>query len=245
LHFILRGPSFHKSLTMKYLILFFSLFFWKKTSAQPPRFVLPKNFDSTLTQVEKDSFQRGLTPFAMQIQFEKFRLEYVQKRDSFLKKAEGMPVPNFEALDTAGLMHRPSQYLGRVLILHFWNFWEYSFQNEIPKLNEIAEKYRKDGVEILSFTDVTLGDSEKKVLEKTPIYFPLIENAYRFAAEFLPIRLNRPYLVFVDKQGRMRFFMTEEKLNIVRSNINENVINTPKKPVNYSLDDKILQLLKE
>jgi thiol-disulfide isomerase/thioredoxin len=245
LHFILRGPSFHKSLTMKYLIVIFSLFFLKKTSAQPPRFVLPKNFDSTLTQVEKDSFQRGLTPFAMQIQFEKFRLEYVQKRDSFLKKAEGMPVPNFEARDTAGLIHRPSQYRGRVLILHFWNFWEYSFQNEIPKLNAIAEKYRKDGVEILSFVDLTLGDSEKKTLEKTPINFPITDNAYKFSAEFLPVRLNRPFLIFVDKQGRMRFFMTEEKLNIVRSNVNQKYVDGTKLREDYSLDDKILQLLKE
>ncbi len=107
---------------MKYSILLFSLFFAENTSAQQPRFMLPKGYDSTLTQVEKDSFQRGLIPYALEIQFEKIRREYVQKRDSFLKKADGMPVPNFEARDTAGLMHRPSQYLGRVLILHFWNF---------------------------------------------------------------------------------------------------------------------------
>jgi peroxiredoxin len=230
---------------MKYLILFLSLLFWRKTSAQSPRFVLPKGFDSTLTQLEKDSFQRGLIPYAMQIQFEKFQREYIHKRDSFLKKTDGMPVPNFEARDTAGLLHRPSQYRGRVLILHFWNFWEYSFQNEIPKLNEIAEKYRKDGVEILSFTDVTLADSEKKYLEKTPIYFPLIENAYKFSAELLEIRLNRPYVIIVDKYGRMRFFITEDKLNIVRSNVNENVMGTTKNSINYPLEDKILQLLKE
>jgi thiol-disulfide isomerase/thioredoxin len=230
---------------MKYLILLLSYFLFTKMASAQPRFPLPKGFDSTLTQVEKDSFRRGLTPYTLQIQFEKFRLQYVQKRDSMLKKAEGMPVPNFEALDTAGLMHRPSQYRGRVLILHFWNFWDYSFKNEIPKLNEIAEKYRKDGVEILSFTDLTLGDSEKKVLEKTPIYFPLVENAYKFAIEFMPIRLTPPYLVFVDKQGRMRFFITQETLNVVNSNVNENVIDLTKKTINYSLEDKVIQLLKE
>jgi thiol-disulfide isomerase/thioredoxin len=230
---------------MKYLITLICCLFFSKMSFAQPRFSLPKGLDSTLTQVEKDSFQRGLTPYTLQIQFEKFRLQYVQKRDSMLKKAEGMPVPNFEARDTAGLIHRPSQYQGRVLILHFWNFWDYSFKNEIPKLNEMAEKYRKDGVEILSFVDLTLGDSEKKNLEKTPIYFPLVENAYRFAIEFMPIRLTPPYLVFVDKYGRMRFFITQETLNIVKSNINENVINTAIKPVPYSLEDKILQLLKE
>lgn len=231
------------------MTLFCCLFFSKIIAQTPlssqPRFSLPKGLDSTLTQSEKDSFQRGLIPYTLEIQFEKSRREYLQKRDSFLKKADGMPVPNFEARDTAGLTHRPSQYQGRVLILHFWNFWDYSFKNEIPRLNEIAEKYRKDGVEILSFVDLTLGDTEKKVLEKTPIYFPLVENAYRFAIEFMPIRLTPPYLVFVDKQGRMRFFMTQETLSVIRSNVNENVIDLTKKTVNYSLEDKILQLLKE
>jgi thiol-disulfide isomerase/thioredoxin len=230
---------------MKYLITLFCCLLFSKISFAQPRFSLPKGLDSTLTQVEKDSFKRGLIPYTLEIQFEKSRREYVQKRDSFLKKADGMPVPNFEARDTAGLMHRPSQYSGRVLILHFWNFWDYSFKNEIPKLNEIAEKYRKDGVEILSFVDLTLGDSEKKVLEKNPIYFPLVENAYKFAIEFMPIRLTPAYLVFVDKQGRMRFFITQETLNIVKSNVNENVIDLTKKTANYSLEDKILQLLKE
>ncbi len=78
-----------------------------------------------------------------------------------------------------------------------------------------------------------------------PINFPLIENAYRFAIEFMPIRLTPPYLVFVDKYGRMRFFVTQETLNNVKSNVNEKVMDTPKKPDNYSLEDKILQLLKE
>jgi thiol-disulfide isomerase/thioredoxin len=230
---------------MKYLILLSSFLLFTEIASAQPRFSLPNGLDSTLTQVEKDSFKRGLTPYTLEVQFEKFRLQYIQKRDSMLKKADGMPVPNFEARDTAGLMHRPAQYRGRVLILHFWNFWDYSFKNEIPKLNEIAEKYRKDGVEILSFVDLTLGDSEKKVLEKTPIYFPLVENAYKFAIEFMPIRLTPAYLVFVDKQSRMRFFITQETLNVVKSNVNENVIDLTKKTANYSLEDKILQLLKE
>lgn len=230
---------------MKYLAIIFTCLLLTKTASAQARFTLPKGYDSTLTQVEKDSFQRGLIPYAMQIQFEKFRLEYLQKRDSFLKKADGMPVPNFEAVDTAGFMHRPAQYLGRVLVLHFWHFWEYSFQNEIPKLNEIAEKYQKDGVKILSFVDLTLGDSEKKTLEKTPLNFPIIDNAYKFSADFLPIRLNQPFLIFVDKYGRMRFFMTEEKLTIVRSNVNQKYVDGTKIRENYSLEDKILQLLKE
>jgi hypothetical protein len=235
---------------MKYLTAVFCFTCLTKIMAQTPssaqpRFSLPKGYDSTLTQLEQDSFKRGFIPYTLQMQFEKQHKNYLNKRDSFLKKADGIPVPDFEAHDTSGFTHRPAQYRGRVWLLHFWNFWDYSFQNEIPRLNEIAEKYRKDGVEILSFVDLTLAQSEKAYLEKNPVFFPIIENAHKFGDEFLPFYINKPYIVFVDKYGRMRFFLTQDDITFIKSNINEKVMGKEMKPVAYKLEDKILQLLKE
>jgi thiol-disulfide isomerase/thioredoxin len=237
---------------MKYLLLLLCSLLCSKLSAQKQISALPRidsrlvtQFDSILTQPERDSFKHGLIPYVLQIRFDKYEREYTQKRDSFLKTLEGRLVPDFEAQDTSGLVHRPANYRGRVVILHFWNFWDYSFQNEIPYLNEIIEKYGKDGVKILSFVDLTLGASEKAFLEKTPVYFPIIENAYKFANAFLPFHQNKPYIVFIDKFGRMRYFLTHETLNVVKSNINEKVMGVEKKPITYSLEDKIVQLLKE
>ena len=232
---------------MKYLTILFSFLFLSKTTAQQANFDrrFGKGIDSTLTQTERDSLKRGLIPYTLNQLFEKQHRDYVHKRDSIFKKLEGLPVPDFEARDTAGLMHRPANYRGRVVLLHFWRFWDYSFQNEVPRLNEIIEKYRKDGVEILSFVDLSLEKSEKAYLEQHPVLFPIIENADKFGDIFLPIRVNKPYIVFVDKYGRMRYFLTQEDLTFVKSNINEKVMAAEIKPISYKLEDKILQLLKE
>jgi thiol-disulfide isomerase/thioredoxin len=228
---------------MKYLILFFYCLFCTKASGQ---IRLRESFvDSMLTPLERDSFRLGIMPFALKGIFEKERIRYVYKRDSLLKIYEGKPVPNFEARDTSGILHRPSHYYGRVLVLHFWNFWDYSFKNEIPHLNTIVEKYRKDGVEVLSFVDLTLSKSEKDILERTPVLFPIVENAYKFGIDFLPIPLYRPFLIFVDKYGKMRYITTDNTLNVIQSNVNETVIQSPKKLPLTALEEKIVQLLKE
>lgn len=230
---------------MKYLILFY-LFLWaSKTIAQQNTFTFPAKLDSMLTNVERDSFKRGLIPHTLNIQFEKMRREYIQKQSVFLKENIGAPVPNFEAVDTTGFTHRPSNYHGRVWLIHFWHFWDYSFQNEIPRLNEIIEKYGKDGVKVLSFTDLTLGNAEKKYLTEHPIYFPIVENAHKFSDDFLSFPLGLPYIVFVDKSGRIRHFITSNELNVVRSNVNEKVASKDAKPLPYNLEEKIIELLKE
>ena len=176
---------------------------------------------------------------------EKERREYAQKLKEFLKKTENTPVPNFEARDTSGFTHRPPSYQGHVWLIHFWRFWDYSFQNEIPRLNEIVEKYGKDGVKVLSFVDLTLGDAEKKYLERNPVYFPIIENAQKFSHAFLNFDLGFPYVVFVDKYGKIRYFTTSDEMTSVRSNVNEKVTDKQKKPVVYNFEERVLQLLKE
>jgi peroxiredoxin len=135
------------------------------------------------------------------------------QREYTIKALIGTPIPDFEAPDTLGLKHHPSHYLGRVLLLHFWNFWDASFENEIPILNRMVEKYRKDGLEILSFTDIKITASEEKILKRSPIDFPLIPNAGLFARRFLKIDTYTPYLVIVDKRGNFRHFFVNNELN--------------------------------
>ena len=229
---------------MKYLTILFCFLAFSKTTAQP-FFTLPHQIDSMYTVSERDSLKRGSIPYKMQILMEKERREYAQKLKDFLKKTENTPVPNFEARDTSGFTHRPSSYHGHVWLIHFWRFWDYSFQNEIPRLNEIVEKYGKDGVKVLSFVDLTLGDAEKKYLERNPVYFPIIENAQKFSHAFLNFDLGFPYVVFVDKYGKIRYITTSDDMTTVRSNINEKVMDKQKKPVIYNFEERVLQLLKE
>ena len=213
--------------------------------AQGPNPSFPYIADSLLTTAQRDSLKRNLIPHPYIVLMEKERREYAQKLKEFLKKTENTPVPNFEARDTSGFTHRPSNYQGHVWLIHFWRFWDYSFQNEIPRLNEIVEKYGKDGVKVLSFVDLTLGDAEKKYLERNPVYFPIVENAQKFSHAFLNFDLGMPYIVFVDKYGKIRYITTSNEMTSVRSNVNEKAIDKQKKTAVYNFEERVLQLLKE
>jgi hypothetical protein len=136
---------------------------------------------------------------------EVMRLKH-HKRDSTLKALVHTPIPDFDAPDTMGIIHRPASYRGRVLFLHFFNFWDSSFDNEIPVLNDLLKKYHEKGLDILSFMDIPITDSEKKVLTQFPIDFPLIANARSFMNQFLPVQKSTPYLILVDKAGNFRHF---------------------------------------
>ena len=230
---------------MKYLTIAFCLLSCSKAMAQGPNPSFPYIADSLLTTAQRDSLKRNLIPHPYIVLMEKERREYAQKLKEFLKKTENTPVPNFEARDTSGFTHRPSNYQGHVWLIHFWRFWDYSFQNEIPRLNEIVEKYGKDGVKVLSFVDLTLGDAEKKYLERNPVYFPIVENAQKFSHAFLNFDLGMPYIVFVDKYGKIRYITTSNEMTSVRSNVNEKAMDKQKKPITYNFEERVLQLLKE
>ncbi len=178
--------------------------------------------------------------FAQTTQISKKHI-YIQ--DSILKTMVGQLVPDFEAKDTEGYPHRPFMYKGRVLILHFWNFWDNSFRNEIPALNEIVDKYRKDGVEVLSFVNLKIGESEREYLKLHPVRFPIVENSYQFAGAFLSMKIWLPYLVILDKNNNMRFFYKHENLVKINSNINEKY--TEVKMPTFDFEYKIQELLKE
>lgn len=140
------------------------------------------------------------------------------KRDSTLKALTNTPIPDFEAPDTAGFKHHPAYYRGRVLVLHFWNFWDFSFDTEIPILNKLVEKYRKDGLEILSFVDIKLGESEKRMLRAKPVNFPLIPNSWQFSDNFLSIGKSKPYIILIDKRGYFHHFYINNDFSKFRKN---------------------------
>ncbi len=132
-------------------------------------------------------------------------LEYkVKYRDSTFNALHNQPIPDFDARDTSGRIHRPMQYRGRVLLLHFFHFFGNSYADEIPILNELIEKYYGQGLEILSFTDIPFGKSEQEWLTRKPMNFPIIPNAKPFFDQYLPVRLGEPSIILVDKIGNIR-----------------------------------------
>ncbi len=161
---------------------------------------------------------------------------YQDKCKNLFLNMRGLAAPDFEAKDTEGYKQRASLYRGRVLILHFWSFWSGSFDNEIPELNRLMAEFGKDGLAVLSFTGISLGDDEKRKLKENPLKSPLIENAYLFVDDFFKTKLMRPCIVIIDKNGLMSSFYEGSMLPKSSQN--------PNAPADFDLEAQIKELIK-
>jgi peroxiredoxin len=202
--------------------------------------------DNTMTA---DSVKKGLLSDFHKEKMNKIRENMKRKqieRDSTLKVLINTPIPDFDARDTMGLVHRPANYRGRVLLLHFFNFWDSSFDNEIPVLNNLMERYNAKGLEILSFMDIGITDSERKWLKEKPINFPLITDARLFMRKFLPVTKQTPYVVLVDKAGNFRYFYLKGVINANKRQAANGKMGEKERLITFDdWEEKIVHLLEE
>jgi peroxiredoxin len=199
---------------------------------------------SFIDSLKKDFLPTSLrdTLFNMR---QRMKLKY-QIRDSTLKAMIGQPIPDFDARDTMGIVHRPANYRGRVLLLHFFNFWDSSFENEIPVLNNLIERYHNQGLEILSFMDIGITDSERRWLKEKPVNYPLITDARLFMKKFVPVDKQIPYVVLVDKAGNFRYCYLKNVINHNKNRVKNGEIGEKQKFITFDeWEAKIVELLGE
>jgi hypothetical protein len=202
----------------------------------------------SLTQEEIDSFRTGKASKYLQDRIERNFKAAQAYRDSIIRtKILNQPIADFDARDTSGLVHRPSMYRGRVWIAYFWEFWENPFQYELPSLNTVVDSLRGEGVEVVSFLNARLGESEKKYLVDRPINFPIIENSEKFGDAFLGMSFQRPVVCIIDKKGVCRYFYDARTLQFGFKFEHKNELldeNKPKMP-SYDFLEKVKSLLLE
>lgn len=228
-----------RRLTFTFFLFFFLMGFLSAQSTSPLSF---------LTNAERDSLRKGIITSEMKGKFEKMRQTEKTSRDSFIQNnVINKPIPDFDAQDTEGVMHRLAMYRGRVWLIYFWNFWDNSFQYEIPALNAVVDSLRGEGVEVLSFINYSLGESEKKYLIDRPVRFPIVENSFQFGNVFLGLSIPRPYIAIIDKKGICRYFYDGQNLPFGFKYGHRNELleeNNQNQPI-YDFMEKVKSLLRE
>jgi peroxiredoxin len=203
----------------------------------------------TIKRSFADSLKKDLLPPSLRDTLFNMRLRMKLKyhiRDSTIKAMLGQPIPDFDARDTMGLVHRPANYRGRVLLLRFFNFWDSSFENEIPVLNNLIERYHNKGLEILSFMDIGMTDTERRWLKEKPINHPLITDARLFMKKFIPVDKQVPYVVLVDKAGNFRYCYLKNVINHNKNKVKNGEIGEKQKLITFDeWEAKIVELLGE
>lgn len=122
----------------------------------------------------------------------------------------GLPAPDFIMQDLAGKEVKPSDFRGKVLVLDFWATWCGPCKVSMPHTQEIAAKYRDQGVVILgSCTSDTRANFDQWVRENQGKYpdfawahDPLEKSDERASKKLYGVT-GIPTQFIIDRDGRM------------------------------------------
>lgn len=118
----------------------------------------------------------------------------------------------FQALDANGNPHTSDQYLGQVLVLYFWNVWDWdSCERQTLELNRLHEKYGGKGVQILSFVREQIGLDETAFLTDHPVRFPIVPGSWDFGMTYHGYQEGTPIVFVIGKTGIWQQIGKDEK----------------------------------
>lgn len=132
--------------------------------------------------------------------------------------AEGNLAPDFSLLDLNGNPVQLSDYRGKKVLVNFWATWCPPCKTEMPYMQEMYEKYREDGFEILAVNSTVTEKSREDVVDFVAEYeltFPIpMDEKNRVSSDYEIMAF--PTSFFIDSDGVIRSVtvggMTKEHL---------------------------------
>ena len=121
----------------------------------------------------------------------------------------GSQAPDFAAAGIDGKTYNLSQLQGKVVLLTFWSTRCQICHSEIPKLNQVAERYRDKDVVFLAVT----MDNEAKVdpyIRKNPFNFNILPNSFGVFLKYADkdgsgnINMGFPAHFLIDRHGSIK-----------------------------------------
>lgn len=130
------------------------------------------------------------------------KAEYTRKlKESIINE----PAQDFELIATDGRRVKLSDLQGKVVMMDFWTTWCAPCIESVPVLNELYEKYKARGLEILYVSADDEADMPKIIpfAQKHKINFPVLFDNGGVKASYKITGF--PTVVFIDKNGKLRF----------------------------------------
>ncbi|MEP6847700.1 MAG: TlpA disulfide reductase family protein [Acidobacteriota bacterium] len=122
---------------------------------------------------------------------------------------EGTAAPEFSAAAMNGQVYDLNQLQGKVVVITFWSTKCEICHSEIPKLNQMAERYKGRDVVFLALT----MENEAKVenyLRSTPFSFTIVPNSFGMVMQYADrdkagnINMGFPAYFLVDQSGSIQ-----------------------------------------
>ena len=121
----------------------------------------------------------------------------------------GTPAPDFAAQSMDGTQYSLSQLKGKVVVLTFWSTRCQICHAEIPKLNQVAARYKGKEVVFLALT----MENQMKIepyLKKNPFAFDIVPNSFGVVLKYADmdksgnINMGFPAHFVIDRSGSLR-----------------------------------------
>ena len=114
----------------------------------------------------------------------------------------GSPAPSFVLNDTGGNSVRFSDYRGKVVLISFWAPWCVPCREELPALEELYGKYRKDGLEILAISVEPSPAAVSGFLRRMHLTYAVLLDNKQVSDQFDCTHL--PTTIIIGRDGTVR-----------------------------------------
>jgi len=99
---------------------------------------------------------------------------------------------------------RLAEQRGNVVLLNFWASWCGPCRQEMPKLDELYQRYQSAGFIVLGVNVETDSAAADKLLKKIPVSFPILYDSDSRVSQHYKIDAM-PTSVLIDRSGQMRY----------------------------------------
>jgi len=114
------------------------------------------------------------------------------------------PADDFTLKSRSGENVRLQELTGQVVFINFWASWCAPCRKELPKLEQLHQKYKDLGVTILGINIDENPELSKKILKDISITFPVLFDSDSKVSGLYKIEAM-PSSFIVDKSGNFRF----------------------------------------
>jgi len=135
----------------------------------------------------------------------------------------GDSAPSFTVTTEDGKTISPSNFGGKLLVVHFWATWCPPCVTETPSLNEFQKQYAKDGVVVLGISVDTNAKAYRDFLQRMKISYATARDPdAKIASDYGTYQYPETYIVnrdgkVVEKVISNTDWMDPERQNLIRA----------------------------
>jgi len=116
----------------------------------------------------------------------------------------GALAPGFSLADLSGDTVSLELVKGKVVFLNFWAPWCFPCKDELPALEKLYVKYRREGLLVIGISVDTADTGIRKFMQKSPVTFPMLIDRESAVGDHYGIR-SLPSGFLIGRDGIVRY----------------------------------------